>query len=68
MDKELEPLLETEQITGYCKVHNRTREMNFVYKVENGERYLSQGDCDFDSCKYSGECYVMRQAFALEED
>lgn len=59
---------ETFAFQDYCKVKNETRLMHFVYEVEDGEYSLISGDCDFEKCRYSGSCPVIRQAIAKEEE
>ena len=59
---------ETIAFKDYCKVRNETRIMHFTYEVDDGEYCLIHGDCDFERCRYSGECPVIRQAIAKEEE
>lgn len=59
---------ETISFQGYCKILNQTRDMNFVYEVDDGEYCLLHGDCNFESCRHSSECTVIRQAIAKEEE
>lgn len=55
-------------INGYCKVRNSTLDMEFLYDVRDGEQFLVRGGCDFERCKYNKECYIVRQAIAIEEE
>ena len=59
---------ETFAFQDYCKVKYESRLMHFVYEVEEGEYSLISGDCDFEKCRYSGSCPVIRQAIAKEEE
>ncbi|MBQ8975179.1 MAG: hypothetical protein IJ072_05595 [Oscillospiraceae bacterium] len=47
---------------------NETRVMQCCYEVDQ-EGYLSlvKTECDFDKCRYAGECYIIKKAFELEE-
>jgi hypothetical protein len=57
-----------EKFDGYCKVRNETRQMSFTYEDDDGVLSLIKGECDFDKCRYAGECYIIKTAFAREDN
>lgn len=58
-----------EFFTGYCKSHNSTKRIFCEYsKDEDGYFSLEYVDCDFDKCVYNGECPVIQQALAKEDE
>lgn len=61
--------MRVETFDGYCKVKNETRQMACTYEVDS-DGYLSliRAECDFDRCRYAGECYIIQKAFGLEEE
>ena len=42
--------------------------MNCYFEEDGGgELSLIRTECDFDRCRYAGECYIIRRAFEIEE-
>ena len=61
--------MRVETFDGYCKVKNETRQMACTYEVaSDGYLSLIRTECDFDRCRYAGECYIIQKAFELEEE
>ena len=58
-----------EFFTGYCKKHNTTQMLTAEYSQdEDGYFSLENVTCEFGNCPYSGECTVIRQALAKEDE
>lgn len=57
-----------EIFTGYCKAHNKTQMITCEYERLPFGLSLQNVDCDYEKCVHNGNCDVIRQALAKEEE
>lgn len=57
-----------EIFTGYCKAHNKTQIITCEYEQLPFGLGLIHVDCDYEKCVHNGNCEVIRQALAKEEE
>lgn len=57
-----------EIFTGYCKTHNSTQTIICEYEQLPFGLSLENVSCDYENCIHNGDCQVIKQALAKEDE